>query len=63
MSKLIGMKSITDHEKVSTVTILAWIHKLGYPARKAGGVWLSDTDSIEKWRKNFVEGNSFEKGE
>ena len=61
MSKLIGMKSITDHEKVSTVTLLAWIRELGYPARKAGGVWLSDTDSIEKWRKDFVEGNEVKK--
>ena len=32
-------------------TILGWIRDLGFPAKKLGGVWISDGHEIAEWRK------------
>jgi len=60
MAALTGMKEIEKYIGFSESTVLSLIHESGMPARKARGIWLSDTESIDKWRRDFVEGKTSE---
>ncbi len=54
MAGLSGMKEITDHCKRSESTILKLIREEKFPAEKVGGIWESDTDLIDDWRKKLI---------
>ena len=51
MSSLSGMKAICQHMKKSDVTILKLVREEGFPAKKIGGTWESDTELIDRWRR------------
>ena len=58
---LSGMKDIRDYCRSiqlasSEASVLMMIHHYGFPARKIGGIWESNKESINNWRKQFVEG-------
>jgi len=57
MAALTGMKEIQKHMNLSEATILAWIRQENFPARKLGGIWISDTDVIDRWRIKTIEGD------
>jgi hypothetical protein len=49
------MNQITDFFKYSEVTILKLVREQGFPARKiTGGIWESDTELIDEWRKDQI---------
>lgn len=48
---LIGTAEISDYTRRSWVVIARWIEKHGFPAKKMEGVWESDTESIDRWRR------------
>jgi len=55
---LTGMKEIADYTGLSEPTIYALIRDYGFPARRttgenSGGVWISNTDMIDKWSSVF----------
>lgn len=61
---LSGMKAIQEYcRSVSFVsseaTILKMIRDYGFPASKILGTWVSDKDSITRWRRNCVEGKPY----
>lgn len=49
MAVLTGMKDIQKQVNFSEATILSWIRNEGFPATKLGGIWISDTESIDQW--------------
>ncbi len=51
---LAGMKSICAYFDRSESTVLMLIRTEGFPARKIGGIWESDTIEIDKWRLNRI---------
>ncbi len=58
---LSGMKDIRDYCRSiqlasSEASVLMMIQSYGFPARKIGGIWESNKESINNWRKQFVEG-------
>lgn len=54
MARLIGQKEIEHHVRFSWNTIKQWIENEGFPAIKQGGVWISDTEEIDKWFKSLI---------
>ena len=60
MAKLVGMKDISQHERVSQTTILKYIKELpNYPVRKAaGGIWISDTEELSIFWRRYVTANT-----
>ena len=60
MASLTGMKAITDYVKRSEVTVLKLIRAEDFPAKKLGGIWESDTELIDEWRKKKIEANKEE---
>lgn len=59
-SALTGMKEITSFVGRSESTVLDWVRKYGFPAKKIGGQWESDCSLIEKWRLRQIETQSNE---
>jgi hypothetical protein len=53
--QLSGMKAIAGYVKRSEATTLALIRDYGMPAWKAGGIWESDTESIDQWRRERID--------
>jgi hypothetical protein len=51
---LSGMKVISEYVRRSPSTVLSWIRELGFPARKIGGIWESDKELIDQWRKDQI---------
>lgn len=45
----------------SAASVLDMIKYQGLPAKKIGGTWISDSDLIEKWRKEYIEGKPQDK--
>ena len=41
----------------SSASVLDMINFQGLPAKKIGGVWISDSELIAKWRKDYIAGN------
>ena len=58
MARLEGMKSICDYVHRSEDTVQKMIRLEGMPGEKIGGIWESDTESIDKWIKSRVENGS-----
>lgn len=65
-----GLQGIGNKNKPGTIchycnrsesTILIWIRTLDFPAVKITGSWESDTDLIDEWRKNLINGKKFVK--
>lgn len=60
MARLSGIKAIKQYVGVqSDNTIMDRIQLQGMPATKIGGIWESDTESIDKWRKDLIERSVF----
>ena len=62
MAALIGMKSITDYLMRHESTVLTMVRQYPtLPIKKIGGIWESDTESIDNWKKRYFEGQEPEK--
>jgi predicted DNA-binding transcriptional regulator AlpA len=55
---LTGKKRIAGFCGRSWATILEWIKKDNFPARKLSGVWESDESLIIAWRRDKIIENS-----
>jgi hypothetical protein len=51
---LVGKREIRAYVRRSWQTIAAWIEAEGFPARKIKGVWESDTDLVDAWRRKKI---------
>jgi len=49
-----GRNEIQAYVRRSWQTIAAWIDAEGFPARKISGVWESDTDLVDPWRRKKI---------
>lgn len=58
MAALMGMKDIQKHVNMSEATVLVWIRQVGFPAKKVGGIWISDTEAISRWLVRLIESDS-----
>lgn len=57
MAALIGMKAITDYVMRHESTVLSMVRQYPtFPIKKIGGIWESDTESIDSWKKRYFEG-------
>lgn len=57
MAILTGMKDIQKQVNMSEASVLAWIRDAGFPAKKIGGVWISETEAISRWCARLIEDN------
>ena len=53
-SALSGMKEISAFVGRSEATVLEWVRKYDFPARKITGQWESSRGLIEEWRENQI---------
>ena len=51
---LIGKDEIKAYTRRSWQTIQAWIETENFPARKIEGIWESNTDLVDEWRRNNI---------
>jgi len=51
-----GMKAIEKYMNLSEDTILKRIREYDFPARKCGGIYVSDKEEIDQWRKRIARG-------
>jgi len=53
-----GMKQIAARVGLSESTVLQLIRYCKLPARKVRdrGIWISDTDAVDDWRKKYAKG-------
>ena len=60
MAHLKGMEAIAKYTNRAIDTVLDWIVRLDFPAKKIGGssIWESDTELIDEWRKNQISDKS-----
>jgi hypothetical protein len=58
MAALVGMKEIQKCVNMSEDTVLTWIRQVGFPAKKVGGIWISETEAITRWCAGIAEGVS-----
>jgi predicted DNA-binding transcriptional regulator AlpA len=54
MSGLVGIKAICRYTGMSESTVMNWITLRDFPAVKVGGIWMSDGDEIDDWRKGII---------
>ncbi|KKN19532.1 hypothetical protein LCGC14_0944670 [marine sediment metagenome] len=55
-SILQGSKEICAYIGRREDTLIKWIQQIGFPASKiGGGIWESDKQSIDAWRRKQVE--------
>lgn len=52
---LSGMKEICLYMNRSEATVLKLIRERRFPANKIGGIWESDRDEIEAWRRGQIK--------
>lgn len=55
MGELIGMAAICDKVKRSESTVWNWIRDMDFPAKNVGGIWESNDDLIQTWKKKFMD--------
>jgi hypothetical protein len=48
---LAGLKEIGGYMRRDIKTITRWIRQEGFPADRVGGMWVSDTRAIARWRR------------
>ena len=58
--ELEGMKAICNYVKRSEATVLDWIRFMAFPAKKLGGIWVSDTELISDWKKKIITSDEAE---
>lgn len=58
MTALSGMKEITAYVRRSESTVLTLIREFDFPAKKICGVWESDTEVVDNWRRRLIGENS-----
>ena len=58
---LVGMKQICDYYGRSEASILRLILNDGFPASKVLGVWESDKELIDQWRKENIRNQTDKK--
>ena len=51
---LSGMNEIAAYLKRSPTTVLHLIRTMGFPAKKIGGTWESDSLYVDKWREQMI---------
>lgn len=56
MATLSGMKEICNYVRRSEATVLDWIKNMDFPAKKLSGIWESDRELIDDWRRNQING-------
>ena len=57
MAVLKGMIQIKNYAQRSEATVIDWWQTRGFPMAKIStGVWESDTDLIDAWRKAQING-------
>jgi len=54
---LIGMRAICDYVNRSESTVLGLIRHEDFPAKKIGGIWESDKELIDDWRRQQIVKN------
>ena len=54
MTALIGMKEICQYMRRSEASVLMLIRTEEFPAIKVGGIWESDTEEIDLWRRGLI---------
>lgn len=59
--QLSGMNEISSYIKRSIPTVIELVATVDFPATKIGGVWESDTEMIDEWRKAFLKGRHLQK--
>ena len=47
-----GMAQICAYVNRSEATVMNWIQREDFPATKVDGVWRSDPEEIDQWRRN-----------
>jgi hypothetical protein len=60
-SALSGMVAIRDFCRSinlasSEASVIQMVRESGFPAKKLGGIWESDKESIVEWRKKYING-------
>jgi len=40
----------------SVSSVISMINHDGFPAKKIGGIWISDMNLIEEWRLSYIKG-------
>ena len=55
-----GMSEICAYVGLSAPTVLKYIREREFPAKltKKGGVWISDKDLVDGWRREWISGNT-----
>jgi hypothetical protein len=57
MGILMGMAAIASHMGRTPSTVMSLIKQYrSLPIKKVGGVWESDTESIDTWKRRYFEG-------
>ena len=54
-TNLSGLDEIAQYARRSKATVLGLIKTADFPAAKIGHCWESDTDLIDKWKREFIE--------
>ncbi len=62
MAGLTGMKEICNYCKLSESTLTKRISEEDLPAVKIGGIWESDTEDIDQWRRQKIKSKMSVKG-
>lgn len=57
MAVLTGMKDIQKQVNMSEASVLLWIRDANFPAKKIGGIWVSETEAINRWCAKLIEDN------
>ena len=52
---LVGKKEITAYSRRSWITVKRWILTGNFPATKIDGVWESDTELIDEWKRTKIK--------
>ena len=55
-----GILAIGKWINRSETTVLKLIRQANLPAKKMGGVWVSNTDLMEKWKAALQEGKQMD---
>jgi len=51
---LVGMAAICQYMNRGEKTVLNLIRDEDFPARKLGGIWESDKELVDKWRRRRI---------
>jgi len=62
MAGLTGMKAICKYVNRSEPSVLMMVRKYDFPAGKIEGIWESDTEIIDAWRRDQVAMRVGERG-